>query len=90
MLNAFGSDLVFAMRLVARAPGFAATAIVTLALGIGVTTAVYSLVDGVLLRPFLLPHPQQLMAADRGGMTLRGPIIWTGRHRIIPSAEWQP
>jgi hypothetical protein len=72
MLNAFGSDLVFAMRLVARAPGFAATAIVTLALGIGVTTAVYSLVDGVLLRPFLLPHPEQLMAVrtveqDPGG-----------------------
>src|ERR1700689_1218280 len=72
MLNALVSDLRFALRQLRRSPGFAITAIVTLALGIGVTTAVYSLVDGVLLRPFPLPHLEQLMAVrtveqDPGG-----------------------
>ncbi|HEX4311203.1 MAG TPA: ABC transporter permease [Acidobacteriaceae bacterium] len=62
MLNALGSDLFFALRQLRRSPGFAITAMATLALGIGVTTALYSLIDGVLLRPFPLPHPEQLMA----------------------------
>lgn len=72
MLNGLGSDFFFALRQLRRSPGFAITAMVTLALGIGVTTAVYSLVDGVLLRPFPLPYAEQLMAVhtveqDPGG-----------------------
>ena len=70
MLNALGSDFFFALRQLRRSPGFAITAIVTLALGIGATTAVYSLVDGVLLRPFPLPHAEQLMAVHT---VVRGP-----------------
>lgn len=61
MLRSLQSDLTLALRQLRRAPGFALTAILTLALGIGVTTAVYSLVDGVLLRPLALPHPQELV-----------------------------
>ncbi|MDQ3998153.1 MAG: ABC transporter permease, partial [Gemmatimonadota bacterium] len=52
-------DLVFAMRGLRRAPGFAAAALLTLALGIGSATAIFSVAYGVLLRP--LPFP----AADR-------------------------
>ncbi len=69
------------MRQLRRSPGFAITAIVTLALGIGATTAVYSLVDGVLLRPFPLPHPEQLMAVktveqDPGGAPYSHASSW--------------
>lgn len=56
------ADLRFALRQLRKSPGFAFTAILTLALGIGTTTAIYSLIDGVLLKPLPLPHPEQLVA----------------------------
>jgi MacB-like periplasmic core domain len=50
-------DLKFAFRQLRRSRGFAATAVLTLALGIGANTAIFSLVDSILLRP--LPFPRQ-------------------------------
>ena len=50
-MTGFIQDIRYALRALARAPGFAMVSIVTLALGFGATTIVYSLVDGVLLRP---------------------------------------
>ena len=48
------------LRLLLRSPGFAAAAICTLALSIGANTAIYSLLDAVLLRPLPLPEPDRL------------------------------
>jgi predicted permease len=62
MLLSLRSDLLFALRQLRKSPGFAVTAILTLALGIGTTTAIYTLVDGILLKPLPLPHPEQLVA----------------------------
>jgi predicted permease len=62
MLASLRSDLHFALRQLRKSPGFATAAVLTLALGIGATTAVYSLVDGVLLKPLPLPHPENLLA----------------------------
>jgi putative ABC transport system permease protein len=53
--------LRIAIRHLLRSPGFTATAVLMLALGIGVTTAIFSLVEGVLLRPLPFPHSEQLV-----------------------------
>jgi putative ABC transport system permease protein len=56
-------DLRFAIRQLRKNPGFAITTMVTLALGIGATTAMFSLINSVLLRPLPFPEPGRLMSA---------------------------
>lgn len=61
-IETIGQDLRYAVRGIFRQPGFAAAAICTLALGIGVTTAVFSAVDRVLFRSLPYPHAERLVA----------------------------
>ena len=80
-LASIATDLRYAARQARRAPGFALIAVFTLALGIGATTAMFTLVDHVLLQPLPFPEPARLLAVlgkNAGG----SPIEY------ISSADW--
>ena len=73
----FFKDIRFGFRSIIKRPGFSLIAIVTLALGIGANSAIFSVVNGVLWRPLPYPKPQQLVMA------------WTDHQaRGGPAQEW--
>ena len=54
-------DLRFGARLLARTPGLSAVLVLTLALGMGANTAIFSVLNAWLLRPLPVPHPNQIV-----------------------------
>ena len=71
-MSALTQDLRYAFRTLGRAPGFAAIVVLTLGLGIGANTAIFSLLDQVLLRTLPVADPASLVQLD-------GPGPWSGR-----------
>ena len=63
-MTSLPSDLRYAIRMLGRNPGFAAVVILILAVGIGANTAIFSIVDGVLLRALPFRAPQNLVAVE--------------------------
>ncbi len=61
-MQSFWADIRYSVRLLLKYPGFSVIAVLTLALGIGATTAIFSVVYGVLLRPLPYPDPDRIMA----------------------------
>ncbi|HET9086947.1 MAG TPA: ABC transporter permease [Acidobacteriaceae bacterium] len=59
-LENFRRDVSFSARLLKKSPGFTAVALVTLTIAIGATTSIFSLINGLLLRPLPVPHADQL------------------------------
>jgi putative ABC transport system permease protein len=70
-MESFLRDVRYVTRALLRAPGFFAVTVVTLALGVGATTAIYSVINGVLMRPLPYPDPDRIaqlwQVGDKGG-----------------------
>src|SRR5437016_934221 len=76
-------DLRFGLRMFRKSPGFAAVVILTIALGIGATTAIFSVVDATLLRPLPYSQPEQLVS-------IQADFLGMGAHDVgISEPEWQ-
>ena len=81
--ESFAQDLRYGVRMLRKSPGFAAIAILTIALGIGATTAIFSIVDATLLHSLPYPHPEQLV-------TIEDDLPGVGAQDVgISVPEWQ-
>jgi putative ABC transport system permease protein len=75
MLDAALQDVRYALRALRSSPGFAAVSILSLALGIGANTAIFSLIDSVILKTLPVSHPEQLIQVTMGkGASFTNPI----------------
>src|SRR5436190_23616674 len=76
MLHGTIKDLRFGLRLLANNPGFTAVAVLSLALGIGANTAIFTLIDAVLLRMLPVKNPQELVSLNLAELTDRSFSHW--------------
>jgi predicted permease len=90
-LDGLSQDIRYALRTLGKNPAFTVVAILTLALGIGANAAIFSVVNGVLLKPLPFPHPEQLLRVwqdeSSNGAMIPGPVSavnlddWRARRR---------
>src|SRR5215471_8412309 len=83
-MTTLSQDLRYAVRMLLKSPGFAAVAVLTLALGISANTALFSVVNGVLLNPLPYPHSDQLVA-----VYAKSPGVDQGPASYLNFLDWQ-
>ena len=92
-MRGFADDLGLALRRLLRAPGFTAVTVAALALGIGLNTAIFSVVNAALLRPLPFPEPERLVEISLPTVSgeAHGPVSfvdfedWRGQSRVFSS-----
>jgi len=84
-LDSLGRDLRYGLRTLRHNPLFTAVALLTLAIGIGANTAVFSVVNGVLLKPLVYPNPEELVSVRHTAPGAAGLADISGDLRLSPS-----
>src|SRR5262245_60264187 len=74
MMISIWQDLRYGARMLSKKPGFTLIAVLTLALGIGVNTAILSTVNAIILRPLPVPHPEEIVRMFMGSR--RSLAVW--------------
>jgi putative ABC transport system permease protein len=82
MMEALGSNLRSAMRFMRRYPSFAAIVVLTLGLGIGANSAVFSAIDAILLRPLAFPHGDELVQFDQQDLKRKSSVTFVAPARL--------
>jgi predicted permease len=89
-MPSFAQDLHYAARMLRKNPGFTSVAVLTLALGIGANTAIFSFVDGVLLKPLPYAHPERILMVwekppgyDRNGISTLNFLDWKNQNTVF-------
>jgi predicted permease len=92
LLETIGQDVRYALRSLYKSPGFTAVAILALGLGIGATTAVFAIVNGVLLRPLPFPQAERLFLIsympEHGPFKFDAPVL-LDRHYVVFERQQQ-
>ena len=93
-IESFFQDVRYGARQLRRSPGFAAVAVITLALGIGANTAIFSVVNSILLRPLPFPHPERIVQVlrqfkDGTGSSISAPLFnyWRDHNQVFDSVS---
>jgi len=82
-------DLVYGARMLAKSPAFTAVAILSLALGIGANTAIFSLIDALLLRQLPVPNPRELVALTNPNESGTSIGYSTGERGTVSTREFE-